>query len=342
MKKFAATGAGVLLAMSLGACAGGGSAGSTGSAAPTEPAAPELEAMIAGAQQDNCLTVYGILDESVLKEVTDRFTELYGVPASFVRLVSADLSQRFATEAEAGATAADVILLTHSGFYSDALSKGWLTPADEAGLPAFEEFPTEYTADDGATPLVDFVPITLVYNSDLVSSVPDSWEVYADPTYENELMFSDPVSSPAQVAFWQLMRDTYGDDYLRAVGENKPTWYNSAVPAAQAVAAGEGALGFPGVQAIVANLQSAGAPLDMVRLSPTTGSEVGIGIAADAPCPSAARLFANFLISEEGNTFLNDVSGDISPYSEEIADFARAAKLSDDEIRELQTLLGSP
>jgi iron(III) transport system substrate-binding protein len=343
-KSSAILGTGLAVTLTLTACGGGGGdEGGTDVAAPTLENSAELEELITAAQEENCLTVYGAPDEQILKSVTDAFTEQYDIPASFVRLVSADLTQRFSTEAQAGASVADVILLTSSPFYAEALANGWLQPANEAGLPAFPgEFPEDYTADDGATPVVSLVPTTMVYNSDLVAEAPESWEVYGDPSSKGELLFAEPASSPANVSFWALMRETYGDDFLEAVAANEPKWYNSAVPATQGVAAGEGSLGFPGVSAIVAGLQAANAPVDAAVLAPTTGPEIALGLAGESPCPNAGKLFANYLLSEEGNMYFNEVSEAISPFSGDVEDFVRPTPVPPAEAEEIRSLLGAP
>jgi iron(III) transport system substrate-binding protein len=343
-KSIGALGAGLALTLVLTACGGGGDdGGDQAVAAPTLSDSPELQKLISDAQQENCLTVYGAPDEAILKAVTDEFTQQYDIPVSFVRLVSADLTQRFSSEAEAGAAAADVILLTSSPFYANALSKGWLQPVDEAGLPALPgEFPEDYTADDGATPVVSLVPTTMVYNTDLQDQAPDSWETYSDPANKGELLFAEPSSSPANLSFWSLMRKEYGDDFLQAVAANEPKWYNSAVPATQGVAAGEGSLGFPGVAAVVTSLQGSGAPVESAVLAPTTGPEIALGLSADSPCQNAGKLFANFLLSEEGNTYFNEVSDAISPYADNVTDFVRPSPVSDTEAQEISDLLGAP
>ncbi len=55
------------------------------------------------------------------------------------------------------------------------------------------------------------------------------------------------------------------------------------MPVTQAVAAGEGQIGHPGVSAIVNNLIEQGAPVEIVEMSPTTGPEAAIGISNDSP-----------------------------------------------------------
>lgn len=332
-----AIGASTLLVLALAACGG-----DEPDAAEVAGNDPELQELVTAAQEEGSLTLYGVPDESVLSTVGEAFTEEYGVDVESVRLVSADLSQRFSSEAGSGSPASDAILLTYSPFFSEALAEGWLTPFSEADIPGYPTgYPGEYLAEDDDVPLVSLVPTSLVYNTDEVTQEPTSWEEYADPSYHGLLAIADPASSPANLAFWQLMREEFGDDFLSDVGANEPVWHNSAVPGTQAVAAGEGVLGHPGVQAIVDNLQTAGAPIETVVPGITTGPEIALGLTADGPNPNAARLFAHYLVSEEGSTLLAESSGAASPYGTGLGAFIRPEPVSEEDRDAIVELLGS-
>jgi iron(III) transport system substrate-binding protein len=331
---------GLALSLGLSACGSGGS-DSKDVAGPKIDQSAGLDKLVKNAKDDNCLTIYGVPEEATLKTVTDAFTKEYDIPVEFVRLVSADLAQRFSSEATADAPAADLILLTHSPFFADAYSKGWLNPVDEAGIPEYKDFPQKWLRDEGATPAVYLVPSTMTYNTDLVDEKPTKWDDYANEQYKGDLLFAEPKSSPANYAFWSLMRKEYGDEFLQAVAKNEPKFYNSAVPATQAVAAGEGALGFPGVDAIVNALKSKGAPVESAQLLPTTGPEIAVGLSAKSKCPNAAKLFANFVIAKSGNEFLNKVAGGISPYSSDADDFVHAEPVPPADAAKIEELLGA-
>lgn len=338
-RRAAILGAAIALAVTTAACGGGSSAGE-GTAEVSDPA---LKQLVTAAQEEGTLTLYGIPDEQVLRALAEKFTELYGVQVQPVRLVSADLAQRFSSEADAQAPASDVILLTHSPFYAEALEKDWLTPLSSAGIPGYpDNYPADYLAEDGDVPIVSLVPTSLVYNTEAVTQPPSSWEAYAEQQYRGKLAIADPATSPANLAFWQLMRETYGDDFLRRIAANDPAWQNSAVPGTQAVAAGEFALGHPGVDAIVNNLRDSGAPVETTIPGPTTGPEIGLGLTANSKHPNAAKLFAHFVLSEDGSTLLAEVSGAGSPYGAGLPEgFERPAAVSEAQAAELKRLLGS-
>lgn len=302
---------------------------------------PALQELIEAAQEEGELTLYGIPDERVLRSLGESFSEKYGIKVNTLRLVSADLSQRYSSEAEAGSQVADAILLTHSPFFADALDKGWLAPLGESNIPEFEDYPSDFVRNDGGAAVVSLVPTELVYNTDIVSEVPSSWEEYADPKYKDKLLFAAPNSSPANLTFWSLMIDEYGEDFLRDIAKNNPTWMNSAVVTTQGVAAGEGDLAHPGVRAIIETLQAEGAPVDAVPLGPTTGPEIALGLSASSPNPNAGKLFAHYMLTQEGSEALAKESGAGSPFGLNMVDGWVSPGKTDPEVEaKINELLG--
>lgn len=111
----------------------------------------------------------------MLRAVAEDFTAKYGIEVTVLRLVSADLSQRFSAEASAGAPEADTILLTYSPFFDEAYANDWLTPITEADLPGgTDAYPSEFVQDDGS-PIVSLVPTEMVYSTDEFDEAPTSW-----------------------------------------------------------------------------------------------------------------------------------------------------------------------
>lgn len=338
-------GTAVVAAMALGLTACGGGTDDTGASGATGggDAPAGMDELIAAAQDEGTLTFYGAPDARVLDAVAAAFEEKYDVAVEAIRLVTGDLTQRFAAEAEAGAPVADVIVSTHSPFFDEALANEWLVPLSEAGIPDHPgDFPEEYLENDGATAIVSMVPTSLVYNTEAFDEAPDSWEVYADPAMNGRIQMADPDTSPANLAFWTLMQQEYGDEFLQAVAANEPTWHTSAVPATQAVAAGEGSLAHPGVTAIVRSLQAEGAPVEVVDIGPTTGPEMALALAAGTRSPNAARLFAHFLMSEEGNNLLAEESEAASPYGlNQPEGWVRPTQIELSSAEEISALLGA-
>lgn len=333
----------IAAALAFTACSGSGDDSGNAEANQAGDFDEETQALVNEAQEAGSVTLYSMVEESALREVASEFEAQYDITVEPVRLVSADLTQRFSSEASSGSSPADIVMVTDSPFYDDALDEGWITPFDEVELPESlaGDFPEDLYTRDGNTPMVSFVPTDMVYNTDAVESAPTSWEIYADPEYAGELQLAEVDSSPANVAFWSLMRNEYGDEFLENIAENEPSVSGGAVPGTQAVAAGEDALGHPGVLPVVESLKESGAPVEVASLTPTTGPEVGLALAENSPNPAGAKLLAAYLMSEEGNLHLNDAASQISPFDPEgLERFTRTTDVEMSDAEELKSLLG--
>jgi iron(III) transport system substrate-binding protein len=322
----------------LTACSGGGAVST--SVSPTHDA--KTQALITEAKAAGPVTLYSMLDESTLRVISSDFTSKYGVSVEPVRLVTGDLIQRYSAEASSGKTPADLILMTDSKFFDDALKSGWITSVSDADLPAIAaDFPEEYYAHNGATPIVSLIPSEMVVNSDNVPTDPSDWKSYADPDFRGKLMLSEPDSSPANIAFWSLMIEKYGENFLQDIAKNEPKWMGGAVPLTQGIAAGEADLGFPGVAAIVKSLNKANAPVKLIGLAPTTGPEAAVALSKNSSNPAGAKLLTAYLLSKDGNKLLNDDSDAISPLDPEgTKRFTRVADVKLADTAKIRSLLG--
>ena len=61
------------------------------------------------------------------------------------------------------------------------------------------------------------------------------------------------------------------------------------------------------VAVIVVVLKRKGAPIDYVPVQPVVARPQGIGIARNAPHPNAAQLFADYVLSPEGQTLFESM-----------------------------------
>jgi iron(III) transport system substrate-binding protein len=229
------------------------------------------------------------------------------------------LQQRYSSEAAAGNIPANLLVTSNSlPFAAEAIKQGWLEPIGEAGLPVLKsgEFPSRLVLGPVAT--VQITPWLFAYNTDKLKGdqIPKDWSDVLKPQFKGQVLLPDPRVAGAYIDFWSLILDRYGQTYIDQLRANNLRLYPGGVPAVQALAAGEGSILFPAVAPQVAGAKAKGGPVDVAVMDRTTGVEAMVMLTARAKskAPNAGRLFANYLMSQEGNAVLNGDPGGFTIY----------------------------
>jgi iron(III) transport system substrate-binding protein len=306
----------VLATIAVGMIALSGCSGDTESPPAEGGAAGDLDELIAAAQDEGQLTFYLTPPEATGQALSDAFFDEYGVEANFVRLTGAELATRYSSEAQAGAPVADLVMPSYDSFIDEGLQEGWFVPLVDADIPDFAEYPTEALIDDGQTAVVQYAPSVLSWNTEELGDVtpPESFDQLADSEYAGQVLLTDPSSSQAYLQFWTLMMEEYGIETVQAIADNQVRLYNSVVPMTESLVAGEGVVTGPNVGGVVSGAMAQGAPIDFSIPEVTTGPEIVLAVSEDAVSPNAARLFAHFVMSEEGAEIINNTEGVFSAY----------------------------
>lgn len=256
-------------------------------------------ALYAKAKREGSITYYATAVPTLTKRVIDLFTKTYpGIQVNALRLATGQMSQRYASEAEAGNVVADVVQLADPFLMADAEAKGWITTIDD--LPDYAAFPADYKTRYNA--LVGIFPHTIVCNTSLVreADYPKDWRKMLDPRWKGQIILSDPRNN-IEIADWvYTMFDAYGADYLQRMRGQQPKWVDSIVPGIQMMIAGEAALVAPALRQATAAFIALGAPV--IDFSPDldNGQESYIALSTKAPHPNAARLLTNLLLTRDG------------------------------------------
>lgn len=272
------------------------------------PVTGGLDAIVAAAKDEGKLTWYSGYTPGKNKEVAAAFKAKYGIEVETLRLASADLTQRYPAEVDAGAVVADVLLEVNPFFMKDGADKGWFREFDADALPALTDWPQDYWY--GSYAAVMSIPWGFSYNTDLIGAgdAPKTWEDLLDPSLRGKILYTDPRPNFAILTnayFWQ---QTFGDDYLEAFGRQEPVTTPSLVPGLQQVSAGEKAVLVQSIPGADAELVAKGAPLSTVIPPDSTGFDQYLAVSEKAPHPNAAALFLNFLMTPEGQQVLTSGS----------------------------------
>ncbi len=296
--------------------------GATAASAAKKPKAQsgeDLEALIKAARAEGTFTFYASDPEPVARALAEAFKVKYNINYQIVRAPSTQLIQRFATEASSGVFAADFMLAPRAGLFmagpEGGLAKGWVDDLFKIKLPALTDgtYPKDFLRKQ--TAVVGVLPWGLAYNTQKVTGKPPKdFSALVDPQYKGKVIIPNPRAAESAIPLWGFLQKKYGKKFFTKLEGYQLS--PSGTPAIQSLAAGEGSVEAPTAQPQVTVVTDAGAPVKLVIPDHTTGIEQEIVLTASgkAKHPNAARLFASWLLSKEGNTVYSAVSGSVSVY----------------------------
>jgi iron(III) transport system substrate-binding protein len=271
--------------------------------------ASDADAIADAAADEGSLTWYTSIPEAVSTEAAQAFEAEYGIPVELIVLTSGLLATRYSTEMDAGNSPADVVTLADPVFFGDAVSKEWVETIDDSDVPALAEWPEDGFREDSYA-LVNIQPIGVTIDTNKIDAEDfESWEFLLDPSLKGQIQLVSPANVPIWVSHMQMLREEYGDEFLTQLAAQEPKYVDSAIPGAQQVAAGAGSVVYPSLLSVSNPLKAQGASLETVFPEPTSGVEQYAAVSTRSPHPNAARLFMDYLLSEDAQKIINKNTG---------------------------------
>jgi len=286
--------------------------------------ADKLDALVRAAKSEGEVVAYSSIPNVANQRFTQAFTAKYGIKISFLRLSSGPLVQRYASEASAGTTAADILFFPANGseaFLGEAKKQGWLAPITAVDIPSLAsgEYPKAFIRETTAypSPVVAVFPWAFAYNTQKIAAkdAPKDWADLLDPKWKGQIIRTNPQLSLGQMDPWRMLLDRDGEAFFTKLKELNPRVNTpEAVASAQALAAGEGSITLMTNSSVIQSLVDKGAPVTTVIPEFTTGSEIAAFLSAKAKNPNAARLAIHFALTSEGAKILSSDPGTVNVY----------------------------
>lgn len=279
------------------------------------------------ASAERQLSVYSAATDDVNARLADAFESAHpDIDVSITRLSSGDLRSRFASETSIGAQSADAIIVTDKLMFTQ--DPDWFAELTPAQVPKLDDAQERFRSDRSVG--LTTSPWVATMNTDKLPAGPVTWKALADSDLLSKTTLADPeLATESVLSFYQLLKEEYGDGYLKTLGKFNKDWFASSVPAVQKVAAGQVGLAAPGAKGHSQALLAAGAPLEVVVPEPVLAYTNQIGIASNAEHPNAARLFTDFLLSDKGQAaFCGD-----DLYQSVITEPVQGCKTTSDDVR---------
>jgi iron(III) transport system substrate-binding protein len=254
-------------------------------------------------KKQGLVVIYTSLNTKDSLPLTEAFEKRTGVKVQLWRASSEKVLQRAVTEARAGRFAVDI--LETNGPEMEALHREKLL--EPFYSPHFKDLPAAAFPKHRAYIADRFNFFTIGYNTNLVKpeEVPKTYEELAEPRWAGRVGIeaSDVDWFGAMV---KAMGEQKGLAFFRKLAENKPQLRSGHTLMAELLASGEIPLAATIYNHNVERLTVKGAPVKWKALTPTFGRPNAIGLARRAPHPHAALVFADFMLSKEGQTIIKE------------------------------------
>ncbi len=265
------------------ACAPAPAAPSTAAPANAKPVAESMDALYAAAKTEGQVALYSTLNTTYSQPLIAKFAEQFpGVTVNHNRQLAEKLTE---------------IMAWNQSKYLQAY-----VPGQAATYSNDRKDPAGMWVSDRVN------PETVALNSDLVKAdeMPKTWTDMTDPRWKGRIAVDG-----TNVLLYAAMKEAWGaqkaGDFLKGIAANQPRLESSQATIAQLLAAGEFGAAVGTYIDTPHALQQKGAPIKIIGADPVFVQLQLVGLGAQAPHPNAAKLFINWLLSDAGQTAMNEV-----------------------------------
>lgn len=266
-----------------------------------------LNYLLKGAQAEGELVYYGTLPIDEFLPLARVFNRRYRSIALQHYFSPRDgILSRTLTEARAGRHAVDVVQVDLSYGYQ-LLNANLIHPYSIAGRNQY----FDGTFDPaGYWHSMYYLTTALIYNSKALKpeQAPKSYEELLNPLWKGKMLF-DPEAGYILAAMEEAWGREKAVGYLTRLSKQDLSYRRGGTLTTQVVTSGEYPVGIAINGETSAAIREKGAPLGFKVLAPSIVKPEGLFLAKNAPHPHAALLFAEWVLSEEAQSFLAGTLG---------------------------------
>ena len=253
--------------------------------------------VVDAAKKEGKVVVYnGAVGTPVLPKVGAAFEAKYGVRFELLEARASELRERIRTEQASGKILGDV---SHNGSTTTALQLAEGTFQPHGTLPNGKRPVAPFAADDIRIPIY-VITYGILVNTDMVKpgEEPKTWQDLLNPRWKGKLLSDDMRALGGGAVFFMVTTQKYGKEFHEKLAQQQPHMNRDLRGNYPRVARGEYPVYFPFT--LPDSLDLKGLPAKAIM--PPEGSpyvRFDGAMFKGAPHPNAARLFLDFLLTDE-------------------------------------------
>jgi iron(III) transport system substrate-binding protein len=257
-------------------------------------------ALLAAAKSEGTLIVYSSTNEQEGLPLFKIFEEATGIKVQYVRGADTPLMARMAMEFRAGQKAWDILQTTT------------LNKVPPQLLAQFDPSEAKAIQPEARDPGRRWYGLyanynSPAYNSNLVKAadLPKTYEEFAQKKEWAGRVAIDGTDNEWLRAIFEYYGEQKATQVIKGIVTTlRPVLTDGHLAMARATGAGEYAISLNNYVNLSTNVKLAGGPIEVWAMDPVALMFGQVGVNSIAPHPNAARLAANFMLSQEAQQFL--------------------------------------
>jgi iron(III) transport system substrate-binding protein len=260
--------------------------------------------LIAAAKKEGVVNFYTSMQTQESGPLAKAFEAKYGIKVQLWRATSDQVIQRVVNEARANRAGFDV--LETNAPEVDQIGRENVTAAfhtpHSVDLPdwAIPQHRRWYAARANLW--------VVAFNTAKVKKeeIPQTYEGFVDPKWKGRIAI-ESTDQDWMYAVVNYLGEQRGMEMFRRLSALRPDMRLGHALLAQLIAAGEIQVGLTVYSGNADSIKKRGGPIDWVAVEPIVGRPQAVAVARNARHPNAALLFADFMLSPEGQKLLNEL-----------------------------------
>jgi iron(III) transport system substrate-binding protein len=262
---------------------------------------------VAAAKREGKVVWYTSTPIATANKIVKAFEAETGVKVELFRSGGSQVLRRFLQEQQAGRIIADVLTTSDPAASATLARKDTFIPFKPSH---FDQVPAEAKDPNGAHVAQRLNLITIFARDDKIATAPKTWSDLLDPKYKGQMVSTDPSYTALGLMTVATLAKKYGWGFYEKLRASEIMVVQGNQQVADMLKSGERLIAAGALDSYAADERKAGHPISTIY--PTEGALIiasPTAVVKGSPNPNAAKLFAEFMLSDTAQKFFPEDGG---------------------------------